>query len=119
MLERYETEWTNLNSQVKRLPMTIERLPGQHLSAETTDPSVLVTPDTSVFMCNYAQPCPVFVFRHFDSREFIPTQITLWSKMHTESSHGYPVGKGLIFVADSPVDLLDVASAKQFEGFTK
>lgn len=87
------------------------------MSAETTDPSVLVTPDQSVFTSNY--PCPVFIFRHFDSRPFIPTQITLWSKMHTESTHGYPVGQGLIFVADSPIDLLDTTSAKQFEGFNK
>ena len=59
--------------------MAIERLPGQHL-AGSKDPSVLVTPDQSVFTSNY--PRQVFIFRHFDTRPFIPTQITLWSKAH-------------------------------------
>ena len=33
--------------------------------------------------------------------------------------NGYPVGQGLIFIADNPIDLLDNVSAKQFAGFTK
>ena len=28
IFEKADTEWTNLNSKVRRLPMTIERLPG-------------------------------------------------------------------------------------------
>lgn len=96
--------------------MTIERLPGQNL-AGSKDPSSLLTPDQTVFTTNYS--CQVFIFRHFDSRSFIPTQVTLWSKTHQEHLNGYPVGQGLIFVADNPIDLLDSSSAKQFVGFSK
>jgi hypothetical protein len=59
------------------------------------------------------------IFRHFDTRSFIPTQVTLWSKTHQEHLNGYPVGQGLIFVADNPIDLLDFATEKQFAGFSK
>ena len=62
-------------------------------------------PDKAVFTTNYPQQ--VFIFKHFDSRPFIPTQITIWSSTHSENLNGYPVGQGLIFISDSPIDLLD------------
>jgi hypothetical protein len=76
-----------------------------------------VTPDKTVFVSNYPQP--KYIFKHLESKPFVPTQITIWSKNCKESADGFPVGQGLIFISDNIVDLMDKNISKEFFTFTK
>ena len=45
-----------------------------------------------------------FTFSHYDSKEFVPTQLVIASKIHSAQG-GVPVGQGLVFMSNSLADL--------------
>ena len=65
-----DTEWSNLNNKVMRIPLVVEHIVGSQYG-DSLFPSVLVTPDKTVFVSNYPQP--KYIFRHLESKSFVPT----------------------------------------------
>ena len=85
-----------------RIPLVVEHMTGAQYG-ELNLPSLLATPDSTVFTSNYPQP--QFIFRHLETKQFIPTQVTIWSKTSKETSGGFPIGQGLVFISDNLADL--------------
>jgi hypothetical protein len=79
-------------------------------------PVALIDPHNEAsYISNY--PRPTIVFTHHKEVDFLPSQVTVSSKVHREkaNSDSYPMGAGLIFCATSLKDLENVKKYYQIQ----